>query len=570
MTEISMSLNITFSDTLRASEAFTSMIQLEATSFGDIRASVGWTPGVCNGTAIRNPINDDLFDGDGDLGPQRAGTVRYPKTMSHSYSSTTFDLWPTPSRPPSLTSPGRLPGSSSHESVQILRQVLKDNHEKWHIFFDDFPRHNHITHHLLAIWAMGADGDIIRRVYDHDIQIQRPIGSSPEVITKENVYKHVGDARYYKAYLDFFKDAIRERDPGKVMEDYIFSYEANYGQDKPEMLARMMAGLGHGLIHLGYGAEFGLPGMFVQGLAQAAASNWPSAPIHPPSLFQGSIEKGSQPPLHAFTVISRLLADAKFVTKGENFIEMWGDALKVGDAVYELVEQWLPGASEIEKKIEELHWVAALLYAVSGYKRGEVVGRGNDDRGFNADFVSMHFATASIFLSSLMPFLTMRSQLILLRSSFGMMLLWWIALGRPELDVSAFFDEPLLDISSTVDSTVSNSVTLPNLNGITPKNNPNPWLGIIQQSLVHPDDHLPKLVRSLLHFSDLYGCTAPSTFNDTGLDGAEKIDGTLFLRAAFWTFKRLEKFEEGKEPPEFLVYGWDFKTFRDGLKGAMS
>ncbi|EEB90571.1 hypothetical protein MPER_11201 [Moniliophthora perniciosa FA553] len=165
----------------------------------------------------------------------------------------------------------------------------------------------------------------------------------------------------------------------------------------------------------------------------------------------------------------------------------------------------------------------------------------------------MHFITTSIFLSSLIPFLTTRSQLILLRSSFGMILLWWIALGRPELDISAFFDEPLPSTKAT-------------LNGPNPNPNPNPWLVIIQQSLIHPDDHLPKLVRALLHFSDMYGChTAP------GLDGAEKVDGTLFLRAALWTFKRLETFEERKdsEPPEFLVYGWDFKTFREGLRGAM-
>ena len=165
----------------------------------------------------------------------------------------------------------------------------------------------------------------------------------------------------------------------------------------------------------------------------------------------------------------------------------------------------------------------------------------------------MHFITATTFLTSLIPLLSPCSQVVLLRSSFGMMLLWWIALGRPKLHVSEFFQE---------------SISYPPT--ATPSTNTNPWLGVIQQALVHPDDHLPKLVRSLLHFADLYGSTSPGTFKNTGLEGVENIDGTLFLKAVLLTLKRLDKFENpGGELPEYLVYGWDFKSFREGLKGPM-
>ncbi|KAF9048316.1 hypothetical protein BDZ89DRAFT_1154772 [Hymenopellis radicata] len=32
--------------------------------------------------------------------------------------------------------------------------ILKDNHEKHHIFFNDIKLHNHVTHHVLALWRL--------------------------------------------------------------------------------------------------------------------------------------------------------------------------------------------------------------------------------------------------------------------------------------------------------------------------------------------------------------------------------------------------------------------------------
>jgi hypothetical protein len=49
-------------------------------------------------------------------------------------------LFPTPSLPPSTLAPYHWPGISP-ESTQALKDVLKDNHERWHIFFNDKGYH---------------------------------------------------------------------------------------------------------------------------------------------------------------------------------------------------------------------------------------------------------------------------------------------------------------------------------------------------------------------------------------------------------------------------------------------
>jgi hypothetical protein len=56
-----------------------------------------------------------------------------------------FDfLFPTPTLPPNLAAPARLSGITP-QTVETLKKVLKDNHEHWHIFFNDFEFHKYAS-----------------------------------------------------------------------------------------------------------------------------------------------------------------------------------------------------------------------------------------------------------------------------------------------------------------------------------------------------------------------------------------------------------------------------------------
>jgi hypothetical protein len=54
------------------------------------------------------------------------------------------ELFPVPSLPPSQLSPQRLPGANL-ESLAALQGVLKDNHQRHHIFFNDIKFHKYVS-----------------------------------------------------------------------------------------------------------------------------------------------------------------------------------------------------------------------------------------------------------------------------------------------------------------------------------------------------------------------------------------------------------------------------------------
>ena len=87
---------------------------------------------------------------------------------------------------------------------------------------------------------------------------------------------------------------------------------------------------------------------------------------------------------------------------------------------------------------------------------------------------------------------------------------------------------------------------------------PNPWLTLLQNTVMHRDDHLCKLQRSLAHFAALYGTAPAGYLKELGveLEGAEKVDGSLFVRAAGLSMDRLGWVREGDEEKD-----WDFDPF---------
>ncbi|KAL0573270.1 hypothetical protein V5O48_008677 [Marasmius crinis-equi] len=458
-------------------------------------------------------------------------------------------LFPNPSVPPSSISPHTLPGINPG-STKALKRVLEDNQQKHHIYFNDMGFHNHITHRALAVWALGADEDTIQAHYKGDASYQRPAFESPEPITSDNFNDHLGDRRFYDAYLKYFIGQLNEKGIANVIEESIFSSAANFGSkgksgEHPEMLNRFLDGILHPMIHVGYGVEFNLPGMVAEGLAQTATHKASSTVLIPPSLFgsdvvpsvgsvtarlqslaTGTTGKTSSP--HAFSTLSRVSKDESIKAVPE---VMGPNRYNVvlensGEAIYKHVNDWADfDASDsdiVKRKVEELLWTNVLIYALPGFQ----AGTGND-AGFMADFITMHLVTSSLFLPSLIASLVPSSQHLLMRSYFAYSLGWYVSQGKVPLDIEKFFAadtaHPVLDTSS-----------------------PNPWLAIINQAIKHSDDHLPKIQRALGHFSALYGSrvAGDAEFSATELRDADKLDGTLFIRAAGLTAKRLGR-EQG-------------------------
>ncbi|KAG6891952.1 hypothetical protein C0995_006374, partial [Termitomyces sp. Mi166 len=120
-----------------------------------------------------------------------------------------------------------------------------------------------------------------------------------------------------------------------AIEQYIFAKDVNIdpsAKKKPDMFNRFLGGLIHPMIHLGYGLEFNLPGMVIEGLAEAAVHSDDSATRIPDDFFDYSVgskgiaedtisrfksllissldtESASDNGIHVFTVVARILKD---------------------------------------------------------------------------------------------------------------------------------------------------------------------------------------------------------------------------------------------------------------------
>jgi hypothetical protein len=67
-----------------------------------------------------------------------------------------------------------LPGITP-ESIETCTDLLRQNHEKNHVFFNvrgGFQ--NHTAHHLLAALSVGASSDTLKHIYEQQKKIQLP------------------------------------------------------------------------------------------------------------------------------------------------------------------------------------------------------------------------------------------------------------------------------------------------------------------------------------------------------------------------------------------------------------
>ncbi|KAG1764460.1 hypothetical protein EDD22DRAFT_951709 [Suillus occidentalis] len=454
-------------------------------------------------------------------------------------------LFQTPQQPLASICPQHWPGIDA-ESTDMLLKVLEDNHSRWHIFFNYKGFHNHAAHHLLAIWAMGASAKIIFSAYETHCEYQRPAFDSPSRITRHNLFEHLGDERFYSAYSDFFALELGKKGFARTFGEYIFAPSANYlteprpeGDGHPEMLARFIGGVLHPLIHTGYGAEFGLLGISAEGLAMTAVHPVKVHALIPPSYFSSPVKSGT---MHALSILALVAKDERF-----EHIEPMDEAEMLAtivssrnEALRAYAEMWdfdVANKEGVAKAVEELAWLNSIIYGVGGSSK-------NDK--FYADFFLMHLVTSTLFIPSLVTSLYQNphAQALLLCSYFTTSLACYLARGRPILDIDVI---PGPQPSPHKD-------TLPNKTSPEART-PNPWLSIIQSALVHPNEHLCKIQRSLAHFSALYGLRGQGWFatNNSKLEDVERnmglgeLDGTLFLRVAMLTANTLGWMREGNE-----------------------
>ncbi|KAJ9626409.1 hypothetical protein H2203_004041 [Taxawa tesnikishii (nom. ined.)] len=162
----------------------------------------------------------------------------------------------------------------TQESAKKASELLQENHEIHHIFFNQSGFHNHIAHHLLTIYALNTPPNLLQKQYDNNKSYQR----SPEPLMASEVSQmhdpehfkgFLGNERYYHDFLKFFQDEMEEKGWENVLNEYLFAAD----ERADDMLARLLQLLDevHTEKSLAEAAKNGLPNRIREGILAKAA-----------------------------------------------------------------------------------------------------------------------------------------------------------------------------------------------------------------------------------------------------------------------------------------------------------
>jgi hypothetical protein len=102
---------------------------------------------------------------------------------------------------------------------------------------------NHIAHHLLTLFALGATPAELKKAYADNASYQRPPGPlEPSIVSDmhdpERFKKYLGKEKYYADFLNFFREELEKKGWEDVLTEYLFK-----GDERAEdMLVRLFAG----------------------------------------------------------------------------------------------------------------------------------------------------------------------------------------------------------------------------------------------------------------------------------------------------------------------------------------
>jgi hypothetical protein len=216
--------------------------------------------------------------------------------------------------------------------------------------------------------------------------------------------------------------------------------------------------------------------------------------------------------------------------------------------------KWLPSGpispEVLAQKTQEMFWVATLLLAATS-KRG---------RKRRLDFFLMHTLNASIFFPSILHTITRaQSRLKLLKAYLPVLLIIILIRGRPRID-----PELIMTFSATPHPPTSPAVTSPMEPQALPSN---PWTAIINSAFHAPDAHTVKAIRALFYAAKQYGLIKPGDVvgAERTHKGIEKLDGTVFIRAAGVVMDTMGWVDHGQPAGSWdtSALGWD-EAWNDG------
>ncbi|KAJ7199365.1 hypothetical protein GGX14DRAFT_467877 [Mycena pura] len=436
--------------------------------------------------------------------------------------------------------PGLIHCPLTHATRQVLQELLHKDYVTHHCFFNDLGFHNHLQHHLVAAYDMGASPALLKLIYNDEASILRPINRQGEDITVSNWTTRLGEHKAYGSYLAFFAEEVSKNGVQQSCLKYVTAPEAN--GNGAGMFSRFLSGAIHPFLQVGFGVEFGQDYMVSQGLAMAAvtspvitnfALDMPAGLPKIVKTSKGVTLLGLLREVYDSPVLKPILPYDPDPLAMHHYQKLSENLDRVAE-LKRIYAKWsidttLTGAAsdaEFAAKTEECIWQATLLLAATG----------RPNRAPRPDFFLMHMLTSALCLPSLLrmfPDPVHKAQLLQGYVRAGA--LYVLLRGLPRIDIPLLMSYPA-DARPPAHTPPGGPAALgsPSAPGET-----NPWLAIVQNALHHRDAHVIKAVRLLYYAATMYGGTPPGAAigarDHEGKEthvGAGAMDGTVFVRAA--------------------------------------
>ncbi|OHE96414.1 HypA protein [Colletotrichum orchidophilum] len=311
-----------------------------------------------------------------------------------------------------------------------VSELLQEDLEKHHVFFNNDGFHNHIPHHVLALFGTGAGADAIQMAYKGNQDYQRPAKSARDTVTDElrsweKAKNYFGKEKHYPDFLRFFQREIEKLGWEAVLNEHLFKGD----ERADELFRRMFSGFMHPIIQLMYGVEWEQPAIIAEALAQAA--------VHRNQLktFFDETEKRAAAQTTPMPLIADLVDEVRQSQKLAKAAE-----LKEVNAIYHGIlksapEELLRIASKVKVRPEELDERTAEMFHATFYVAGGAALRPGKEAKW--DFFLIHHTNAApMFLSfNSKPWISTENKVRMLEHKIRLDLVQYASRGCPPLRV---------------------------------------------------------------------------------------------------------------------------------------
>jgi hypothetical protein len=362
-------------------------------------------------------------------------------------------------------------------SIEKCNTLLDINHEKYHIFFQDPAFHNHMAHSLLTNLSLGATPEELDDRFNDLVPIQREIPEIDHVLLKELgdpevFYNAIGQIHQYHTFLEFFTGEISAKGWKQVLQEFLFARTKLANR----MLAQLLEGVYHPLIHLGFGVEFEQPAIIAESLAQAASHdrmNIEDLFFEAEALANETKAQQTGKSKSLIELLSEVRAN-ETIRNGPRWSDLGGKMKngvigRAGGALANIAAQFFIR----DHVYEDLERRTAEMISVCAYLVGSVL---REDRKRKLDFFIMHAVNSSIFCTVLIrqDWIKLEDKIRLVEWKGRLDLAWYAAEGCPPL----------------------NDVAISSYTGSSEMS----WQDVFSAARRECDDgHVSKLVRALKH-----------------------------------------------------------------------